>query len=67
MKQFYPVDETREAHTENFPAVHITLTKDNKECDMAIKYSEIHLSQRHFYHKSTNIEGKFGKQSLITQ
>ena len=29
MKQFYPLNETREAHTENVPAVHITLTKDN--------------------------------------
>ena len=39
MKQFYPLDEIWEAHTENVPAVHITLTKDNIECDMAIKYS----------------------------
>ena len=31
MKQFYPYYETREAHTENVPVVHITLTKDNIE------------------------------------
>ena len=53
MKQFYPLDETREAHTENVPAVHITLTKDNIECDMATKHSIIYISQRHLYHKST--------------
>ena len=29
MKQFYTLYETREAHTEIVPAVHITLTKDN--------------------------------------
>ena len=51
----------------NVPAVHNTLTKDNIECNMAIKYGKIYLSQRHLYHKSTNIEDKFRKQSLITQ
>ena len=61
MKQFYSLDERREVHTENVPGVHITLTKDNIECDMAIKYSKIYLSQRHLYHKSTKIEGKFRK------
>ena len=62
MKQFYPLGETREAHTENVPAVHITLTKDNIECDMTIKYSKIYLSQRHLYHKSTKVESIFRKQ-----
>ena len=44
MKQFYPLDETREEHTENVPAVYITLTKDNMECDMAIKCSKMPIS-----------------------
>ena len=52
---------------ENVPAVHITLTKDNIEYDMAIKYSKIYFSQRHLYHKSTKIESKITKQSLRTQ
>ena len=67
MKQFYPLDETKEAHTENVILVHITLPNDNIECDMAIKYSKIYLSQRHLYYKSTKIESKFRKQILITQ
>ena len=34
---------------------------------MTTKYSKICLSQRHLYHNSTKIKGKFRKQSLITQ
>ena len=67
MKRFYPFDETRDAHTQNVSAVHISVPKNNIERDMTTKYSKICLSQWHLYHNSTKIEGKFSKQSLITQ
>ena len=67
MKQFYPLNEIRDAHTQNVLAVHITVAKNNIECDMKTKCSKICLSQRHLYHNSTKIESKFRKPSLIIQ
>ena len=34
--QVYALDETREAHTQNVPALPITVAKDNIRCDMTI-------------------------------